>query len=68
MCLQVVERFSVCDCLYFKHAIDPCALFGQIGHVVSQRDVKVGYACSQHSRGPQGYEYPSRYPAYPKGC
>ncbi|EMC98700.1 hypothetical protein BAUCODRAFT_65578 [Baudoinia panamericana UAMH 10762] len=50
MCIQVVERYSVCRCLYYKHAVDPCAARSQRGHHVQERVVLVGYACSQHSR------------------
>ncbi|KAF2627512.1 hypothetical protein BU25DRAFT_301398, partial [Macroventuria anomochaeta] len=49
MCYQVVERYSVCRCLYHKHAIDPCAAHGQRGHMVQEKTVLVGYACSLHS-------------------
>ncbi|PSN67037.1 hypothetical protein BS50DRAFT_600579 [Corynespora cassiicola Philippines] len=49
MCYQVVERYSVCRCLYYKHAIDPCAAHGQRGHSVQEKTVLVGYACSLHS-------------------
>jgi hypothetical protein len=49
MCYQVVERYSVCRCLYYKHAIDPCPAHGQRGHTVQEKTVLVGYACSSHS-------------------
>lgn len=49
MCYQVVERYSVCRCLYYKHAIDPCPAHGQRGHTVQEKTVLVGYACSTHS-------------------
>jgi hypothetical protein len=49
MCYQVVERYSVCRCLYYKHAIDPCAAHGQRGHQVQEKTVLVGYACGVHS-------------------
>ncbi|EMD87055.1 hypothetical protein COCC4DRAFT_61969 [Bipolaris maydis ATCC 48331] len=49
MCYQVVERYSVCRCLYYKHAIDPCAAHGQRGHMVQEKTVLVGYACNTHS-------------------
>ncbi|KAF1914182.1 hypothetical protein BDU57DRAFT_500280 [Ampelomyces quisqualis] len=49
MCYQVVERYSVCRCLYYKHAIDPCSAYGQRGHTVQEKTVLVGYACSVHS-------------------
>lgn len=46
---QVVERYSVCRCLYYKHAIDPTEFFGEPGAVVVEKTVLVGYACSVHS-------------------
>lgn len=49
MCYQVVERFSACGCLYFKHAVDPCVAFGQRGHTVQEKTVLVGYTCNSHS-------------------
>lgn len=49
MCYQVVERYSVCRCLYYKHPIDQCAARGQRGHIVQEKTVLVGYACSTHS-------------------
>ncbi|KAE8145837.1 hypothetical protein BDV25DRAFT_133429 [Aspergillus avenaceus] len=49
MCYQVVERFSVCGCLYFQHAVDPCEAYGQRGHVVQEKVVLVGYTCDKHS-------------------
>jgi hypothetical protein len=48
MCYQVVERYSVCRCLYYKHAIDHCAAHGERGHATQQKTVLVGYACSTH--------------------
>lgn len=49
MCYQVVERYSVCRCLYYKHSIDPCSAYGQRGHMVQEKTVLVGYACASHS-------------------
>jgi hypothetical protein len=49
MCYLVVERYSVCGCLYYKHSIDMCAAYGTQGHPVQERTVLVGYACEEHS-------------------
>lgn len=49
MCYLVVERYSVCRCLYYKHSIDMCAAYGTQGHPVQERTVLVGYACENHS-------------------
>ena len=52
MCYQVVERYSVCRCLYYKHAIGPCAAHGERGHAVQEKTVLVGYVCSSHGGNP----------------
>ncbi|KAJ5233353.1 uncharacterized protein N7469_005119 [Penicillium citrinum] len=49
MCYKVVERYSVCKCVYFQHSIDPCSAYGQRGHSVQEKTVLVGYACARHS-------------------
>lgn len=49
MCYKVVERYSVCKCLYFEHSIDPCSAYGQRGHGVQEKTVLVGYTCDKHS-------------------
>ncbi|KAJ4987573.1 hypothetical protein SVAN01_06886 [Stagonosporopsis vannaccii] len=66
MCFQVVERYSVCRCLYHRHAIDPCAAHGQRGHMVQEKTVLVGYACAQHSGHRPGTIYGSHH-TYPSG-
>lgn len=50
MCYQVIERYSVCKCLYYRHSVDPCPGYNQRGHGVQEKTVLVGYACSSHSR------------------
>lgn len=49
MCYLVVERYSTCRCLYYKHSVDKCAAYGRQGHPVQERSVLVGYACERHS-------------------
>jgi hypothetical protein len=49
MCYKLVERYSVCKCLYFQHSVDPCQAYGQRGHSVEERTVLVGYVCETHS-------------------
>lgn len=49
MCYQIVERYSVCRCLYHRHSIDPCQRYGQRGHSTTEKTVLVGYACPDHS-------------------
>jgi hypothetical protein len=51
MCIQVVEVYAVCRCIYYIHEVDRCALYGQRSHEVSERVVDVGYACPDHSSG-----------------
>lgn len=53
MCYLVVEKYSVCRCLYYKHSIDVCAAYGKEGHPVQERTVLVGYSCSSHSNHQQ---------------
>ena len=50
MCIQVTERYAVCGCVHFKHAVDPCPKAGDEGHQVLHKDIAVGYVCSQHSK------------------
>ncbi|KAJ5698188.1 hypothetical protein N7462_000193 [Penicillium macrosclerotiorum] len=63
MCYKVVERYSVCKCIYFQHSIDPCSAYGQHGHSVQEKTVLVGYACSRHSaRGSPASPNAGRWP------
>lgn len=57
MCYLVVERYSVCRCLYYQHSVDMCAAYGTQGHGVQERTVLVGYACDKHSTH-QSYQDP----------
>ncbi|KAH8589688.1 hypothetical protein B0O99DRAFT_655304 [Bisporella sp. PMI_857] len=41
MCYVVVERYSVCRCLYYKHSIDMCAAYGTSGHRITERTVLI---------------------------
>ncbi len=73
MCLQLVERYAVCGCVYHRHAVDQCAAANQRGHVVRVREIRVGYICPQHApQGPSGGSSASstRYPdsGYSSGC
>ena len=58
MCYQLIELYSACRCLYYQHAIDRCAAFGQPGHGVQRRTILVGYACSDHSQSHRAYAAP----------
>lgn len=49
MCYLVLERYSICRCLYYKHSVDMCAAYGQQGHGIAERTVLVGYTCDIHS-------------------
>ncbi|PMD66174.1 uncharacterized protein K444DRAFT_514103, partial [Hyaloscypha bicolor E] len=44
MCYLVVERYSVCRCLYYKHNVDMCAAYGQQGHPIQERTVLPWFA------------------------
>jgi hypothetical protein len=47
MCIQVVERYAACGCIYTVHGIDACALYGR--HPVTEQTIYVGYKCPSHS-------------------
>ena len=47
MCIKVIERYAVCRCIYYSHAVDACPAYGR--HDVKLREVLVGYTCSRHS-------------------
>ncbi|KAL2350309.1 hypothetical protein BJ546DRAFT_452086 [Cryomyces antarcticus] len=47
MCIRIIEKYAVCGCVYYIHAVDACAAFGR--HPVVDRIVLVGYLCPQHS-------------------
>ncbi len=49
MCIRVVERYAVCRCVYYSHAIDACPAYGRRDHAVRTKEVLVGYTCSRHS-------------------
>ncbi|KAF2720452.1 hypothetical protein K431DRAFT_226345 [Polychaeton citri CBS 116435] len=51
MCIQVIERYSVCRCLYYRHSIDPCASRNTRGHQIQEKTVFVGYTCNNHASG-----------------
>lgn len=50
MCYRLIERYAVCRCRYYVHAVDPCVLYGYKGHSVEDRTLFVGYLCSRHDR------------------
>ncbi|KAH7122531.1 hypothetical protein B0J11DRAFT_341814 [Dendryphion nanum] len=47
MCMQVVEKYAVCHCMYHKHSVDPCPYYGR--HSVIEKIVYVGSSCPNHS-------------------
>lgn len=57
MCFQLLERFTACKCLYYSHAVDRCQSYGRKGHIVTRREIIVGYACLDHTehQGPGGF-------------
>lgn len=57
MCLQILELYSACRCLYYQHLVDKCAAYGRPGHSIQRRTILVGYACSNHE-SPSGHGYP----------
>ncbi|OBT94070.1 hypothetical protein VE01_07086 [Pseudogymnoascus verrucosus] len=43
MCYRLVERYSVCRCVYYEHSIDMCAAANQQGHRIQEKTILVGY-------------------------
>ncbi|KAF6237448.1 hypothetical protein HO173_004338 [Letharia columbiana] len=64
MCIKIVERYAVCRCIYYSHAVDACPAYGRRGHSIKTQEVLVGYTCSRHtvngsrSASSQQYNYP----------
>ena len=53
-----MERYAVCRCIYYSHAIEACPAYGRRGHSIKTHDVLVGVTCSRHrvpGRGSVGY-------------
>lgn len=50
MCFVVVERYSVCRCLYYKHSVDMCDQYHEKDHAIKERTVLVGYPCDEHGK------------------
>jgi hypothetical protein len=70
MCYQIIERYSVCRCLYHKHSVDPCRQYRQEHHRVTEKTVLIGFACARHSvrrRRENLFEIPF-IPPYPEAC
>lgn len=41
MCIQIIERFSVCRCIYYRHAVDPCPARAQRHHGLVQNRLSI---------------------------
>ncbi|KAF2841681.1 hypothetical protein M501DRAFT_928589 [Patellaria atrata CBS 101060] len=52
MCIRLIEKYAICDCIYYVHNVDPCASLGR--HAVVDRVITVGYICPVHCKGPSG--------------
>lgn len=53
MCWKVVERYTICRCIYYVHSVDACPAYGRRGHIIKLQDVLVGVYCSRHKLGPK---------------
>lgn len=64
MCIKIVERYAVCRCIYYSHAVDACPAYGRRGHSIKTQEVLVGYTCSRHTvnRSRSGYSQQYNYP------
>jgi hypothetical protein len=60
MCYLVVERYSVCRCLYYQHSVDMCAAYGTQGHPIQERTILIGYTCEKHSMHQEQEDFGSR--------
>ena len=49
MCIKVIERYAICRCVYYSHAVDACPDLGERAHQVRVKEVLVGYTCSHHA-------------------
>lgn len=64
MCIKIIERYAVCRCIYYSHAVDACPAYGRRGHSIKTQEVLVGYTCSRHTvngshyGSSQQYNYP----------
>lgn len=63
MCIKVIERYAVCYCVYYTHAVDPCPKYGSRDHAIRTKDILVGYTCSRHSL--TGSQPSSHQPSFP---
>jgi hypothetical protein len=45
MCKRITEVFPGCGHIYFVHAVDPCAMYNQYGHYVTELTNYVGHKC-----------------------
>ncbi|KAK6540204.1 hypothetical protein TWF694_009023 [Orbilia ellipsospora] len=59
MCRRIIERYSVCKCIYYEHSIDKCPMAHAAGHVVEDKVVLIGYACPAHMPPPENLKIPN---------
>lgn len=59
MCIKIVERYKICQCIYYSHAVDACPAYGKRGHSIKTKEILVGYTCDRHS-GWHGQSIPVR--------
>lgn len=66
MCIKIVERYAVCQCIYTTHAVDPCSRVGHRDHTIILKEVLVGYTCPRHSAtGAQPSSSSTYQPSFP---
>ena len=49
MCIKIVERYALCRCIYYSHALDTCPAYDRRGHGIKSIEVLVGYNCYRHT-------------------
>lgn len=66
MCIKIIERYAVCQCIYTTHAVDPCSRVGLRDHRIILKEVLVGYTCPRHSAtGAQPSSSSTYQPSFP---
>ena len=66
MCMQIIERYASCRCIYYKHQVDPCSHYRRNGHEVQCQEILVGYRCPDHcydKHGEQGSAKDGKHPS-----
>jgi hypothetical protein len=58
MCFQLVESYSDCGCIFYRHRVDRCSAYGKPRHIVEQKEITVASVCSIHNPTRRRYGIP----------